>query len=77
MTDRDGVVIPLEQLFAELRGIRDEVREMRTELRTLHDHETRLRAIERKLWLAAGLAAGLGGGAGAGLFAALQSVLGG
>ena len=37
------------------------------------DHETRIRALERKVWAASGFAAALGGGIGA----ALSQIIGG
>lgn len=49
-----GVVITLHEMYAGICTVRDEVHEMRAELRMIGDHETRLRALERRLWIAMG-----------------------
>ena len=61
MTESVGagaVVITTAQIFTELRGLHDQLRDMRADVRTAinhsDDHESRIRALERKLWIAAG-----------------------
>ena len=54
--DEDGIVISFPEVFAEVRQTHDEVKEMRTELRAITDHENRIRALEQKLWIASGAA---------------------
>lgn len=70
-----GVMITNEQIFGELRGVSAEVSAIGGKLDTLalhnNDHETRIRALERKVWAAAGAASVLGGGIVQGIHAAL------
>lgn len=72
-----SVIIPPERMFDEVTATHKAVTEMRAELKevakVLPDHETRIRALERKLWIAAGVSAG----AAAGITKALSVVLGG
>lgn len=72
-----SVVITPTELFLELRATHQAVTEMRGELkdmaRTMPDHESRLRALERKVWVASGVAAGTA----AGLVEGLRAALGG
>jgi hypothetical protein len=60
-----SVVITPTEVFHEMRAIHDEVKEMRVELRDISDHESRLRALERRIWLASGAATTIGAGLGA------------
>lgn len=57
-----GVVVSMDQIYAELQAVHGEVRDMRNEVKDIADHENRLRSLERKVWLAAGAAAALSGG---------------
>jgi short-subunit dehydrogenase involved in D-alanine esterification of teichoic acids len=57
-----GVVITIDRVYTELRAVHDEVRDMRGEVKDIADHEHRLRLLERKVWIAAGVSAGLAGG---------------
>lgn len=57
-----GVVITMDRIYTELRAVHDEVKDMRGEVKDIADHENRLRSLERKIWIAAGIAAGLAGG---------------
>ncbi|MCO1575038.1 hypothetical protein M8C13_04595 [Crossiella sp. SN42] len=83
-TGEAGVVIPLSEVYREVREMHNETKEVRSELgalrtelraelRPVNDHESRIRSLERKVWIASGLAAG----AGAGLTKILSTVLGG
>lgn len=62
-----SAVITPDQMYAEIKATHDAVSAMRQELRQVTDHETRIRGLERRMWLAAGAAAVLGGGLGEGL----------
>lgn len=57
---QSGVVVTLSQMYSEMQAMHGEVREMRAELqgslKQVDDHETRIRALERKLWIATGSA---------------------
>ncbi|WP_116042234.1 hypothetical protein [Amycolatopsis palatopharyngis] len=55
-------VVTMDQIYGELRSLHDEVRDMRSEVKDIADHENRLRSLERKVWLAAGIAAAASGG---------------
>lgn len=68
----DGVVITMDRIYTELRAVHDEVRDMRGEVKDIADHENRLRALERKVWVASGVAAGLAGG----IVQAINSIMG-
>lgn len=68
----DGVVITMDSIYAELRAVHDEVRDMRGEVKDIADHESRLRSLERKVWIAAGVSAGLSGG----IVQAINSLMG-
>lgn len=63
-----GIYITASQMYQELRQVHDEVKGIRSDLRTLMedraDHEARLRALERRVWTASGAATVLGAGAG-------------
>jgi len=56
--DEPGVVVTLSQMYREMQAMHGEVREMRAELqgslKTVDDHETRIRSLERKLWIVVG-----------------------
>jgi hypothetical protein len=56
-----AVVTPSE-MYAEIKATHDAVTLMRSELRLITDHETRIRSLERRMWIAAGAATILGGG---------------
>lgn len=71
--DPAGVVITMDRIYTELRAVHDEVKDMRGEVKDIADHENRLRSLERKIWIAAGVAAGLAGG----IVQAINSVMGG
>lgn len=78
MAQPGDVVITTRELYDEVRAVHDEVKGVRNEVKnavgpTLMDHESRLRALERKVWAAAGAAAVLGGG----VVQGLHSILGG
>lgn len=60
--EQAGVVVTLDQIYAELQGVHSEVRDMRAEVRSISDHERRLRLLERKIWFAAGASAVVTGG---------------
>jgi hypothetical protein len=72
-----SVVITPTELYKEMQLTHQAVTEMRGDLKkvteVMPDHETRIRALERRIWLAAGVAAG----AAAGITKALSAVLGG
>jgi hypothetical protein len=58
--DRDARDLLIE-LRTEVRNIRTDILEIKTGTSTqLLDHETRLRLIERRVWVASGMAAILG-----------------
>lgn len=71
-----AVITPTE-LYKEMQATHQSVTELRGEVKeiakVLPDHESRIRVLERKVWVAAGVAAG----AAAGLTKALSTVLGG
>lgn len=60
------VIVTIESIYSLLLEVRDGVRDVtKTGDETaekVRDHEARLRAVERKIWLAAGMAGGLGAG---------------
>lgn len=58
----NGVLITVDRIYSELQAVHGEVRDMRGEVKDIADHENRLRSLERKVWIAAGVAAGLTGG---------------
>ncbi|MEU9426227.1 hypothetical protein AB0D87_25870 [Streptomyces sp. NPDC048342] len=76
MTTPDpGVYIPSAQMYQELRSLSDSLTRVETKLdgigqgltdvgKDVADHESRLRALEKSVWRAAGGAAALGAGAG-------------
>lgn len=68
-----GVVITMDRIYTELQAVHDEVRDMRGEVKDIADHESRLRSLERKIWVAAGVTAGLAGG----VVQAINSLTGG
>jgi hypothetical protein len=59
-----GIYITTTQMYQELRQVHDEVKGIRSDLRTLMedraDHEARIRALERRVWTASGMATVLG-----------------
>lgn len=59
-----GVVITAHEMYRELRQMHDEVRGLRADFRELakdrQDHESRLRALEARVWQASGAAIILG-----------------
>lgn len=55
------VTITMDQIFAELREVHTEVRDMRSDVRDIADHESRIRSLERKVWVAATVAATMAG----------------
>lgn len=57
----DTVRVGMADIYRLLLEVRDEVREMRPLPPRVDDHETRIRALERKVWAAAGAAAAAGG----------------
>jgi hypothetical protein len=57
-------VITLREVYDLVVEVRDTVAIVPTHAKTLDDHEGRIRALERKVWLAAGAAAVIGGVAG-------------
>lgn len=66
--EESGVVITTHEMYQELRQVHDEVREMRSDFREFtrdrQDHESRLRALEARVWQASGAAIILGALAG-------------
>lgn len=69
----DGVVITLDQIYQKLEAVDDTVKAMATRVDTIADHETRIRSIERRMWVVAGLAAAGAGG----ITQAFNSLMGG
>lgn len=70
-----GVYISSAQMYQELRSLSDGMTRMETKLdgivqglsdvgKDVTDHETRIRALERRVWTASGAATVLGAGAG-------------
>lgn len=63
-----GVVITAHEMYQELRQVHDEVKGLRSDFRDLakdrQDHESRLRALEARVWQASGAAIILGALAG-------------
>lgn len=57
-----SAIVTASEMFAEIRATHTAVTEMRSELRQITDHETRIRGLERRMWIASGAAAILGGG---------------
>ncbi|WP_017974377.1 hypothetical protein [Actinopolyspora halophila] len=74
MTNDDGALISQKEMFDEIRSVHEEVREMRVELRAITDHESRIRALERKLWLAIGAAVVISSSLGATLAQVISGV---
>ncbi|QFU87889.1 hypothetical protein [Amycolatopsis sp. YIM 10] len=72
MADTHGVVVTMNEIYAELQAVHDEVRDMRSDVKSIADHESRIRSLERKIWIAAGIAAA---GSGA-IVQSLNAVLG-
>lgn len=62
------VQITLGQVYQQVSEMRTDVRDLagsvRTAITTLGDHETRIRILERRMWMATGVAGVLGAGAG-------------
>lgn len=60
------VIVTIESIYTLLVGVRDDVRDLKTrtdDVRDdIRDHESRLRSVERKVWLAAGVASAVGAG---------------
>lgn len=60
------VIVTIESIYELLVDVRDDVREVRTTgeatSRQARDHEHRIRSLEQKVWVAAGLAAAFGAG---------------
>lgn len=54
-----------KEIWESLQNVEKGVGDLRTEMaavpNTLQDHETRIRLLEKRVWLAAGFAAGAGG----------------
>lgn len=75
-----SVVITPTQMYGEIRDMKEQVQHLvnvvdpaLTDIRSdVSDHEGRIRGLERKVWIAAGLAAGAGAGLGK-----LATILGG
>ncbi|WP_433224462.1 hypothetical protein [Microtetraspora malaysiensis] len=69
MGEPNGVVVSFKDMYDDLRALVSEMQTLTTELResrnTSADHETRIRKLERVMWLAAGAASVVGGGVGA------------
>jgi hypothetical protein len=71
-TPEPGVYISARQMWDKLCQVSEEVRGIRSDLKStvkshgtqLGDHETRMRALERRVWTASGAAAAIGTGAG-------------
>lgn len=55
-----AVIITPSEIFHEMRGIRDDVRDMKAEMRNRSNHESRIRSLEHRMWLATGIATVLG-----------------
>lgn len=53
------VQITIGQVYSEVTGMRAEVRDLTTNVRTaferVNDHETRIRTLERRMWMAIGM----------------------
>jgi len=66
--DSGSVYITTTEMYRELRQVHDEVKGLRSDLKTLMDdradHEDRIRALERRVWTASGAATVIGAGAG-------------
>jgi len=62
------VQITLGQVYSEVTGMRAEVQGLSSAVRSAlelgHDHETRIRSLEKRMYLATGVAGILGAGAG-------------
>ncbi|NIH81681.1 hypothetical protein [Amycolatopsis viridis] len=73
MAQPGDVVITTKEMYDEVRATHDAVKEIRGEMKTLReevkaqsaDHETRIRALERRVWVATGGGGALGAIAGA------------
>ncbi|HEV2784703.1 MAG TPA: hypothetical protein VGX25_35410 [Actinophytocola sp.] len=63
-----SVVITPTELYKEMQGIDSKVDDIRADLKAVlpmvPDHETRIRALEKRMWVMAGAATVLGGGLG-------------
>lgn len=65
-----SVVITPTQMYGEIRDMKEQVQHLitvvdpaLTDIRSdVADHESRIRSVERRLWIAAGIAAGAGAG---------------
>lgn len=55
------VTITTREIYDLALGIREDVHTVQTKLDAMSDHESRIRKLERKLWIATGGAAVLGG----------------
>lgn len=67
-SEEPGIVITAHEMYQELREVHDEVKGLRSDFRELardrSDHESRLRALEARVWQASGAAIILGALAG-------------
>ena len=73
MAQPGDVVITTRELWDEIRATHDEVKSIRVKVDAIGDHETRIRSLERKVWMALGGGTALGGLAGV----IAQAILGG
>ena len=64
-----GVTVSLDTIYYTLQEVQGDVRDIKNKVDRLaaghSDHESRIRALERKVWTAAGTAAALAGPLGA------------
>lgn len=56
-----GVIITMDQIYNELQAVHSKVNDIGNDVKDIADHETRIRALERKVWIAAGTASGFTG----------------
>lgn len=61
MTTAPAAEITLREVYDLVVEVKDSVAVVPAHGKTLDDHETRIRSLERKVWLAAGAAAVIGG----------------
>lgn len=64
-TEQPFVKVTLDTIYFMVSEVRDEVRELRSDLKDVvdqsDDHEERIRSLERKVWAFSGIAAILSG----------------
>lgn len=60
-TEEPGAVVTLDNMYQEIKGLRTDVTTMLANLANntaiAQDHETRIRTLEKRVWIAAGAAA--------------------